>query len=174
MMKFAKGTDKVLTIIYTVFSVLLIATFILLLIYAGGLMNNAGGSIIKAGSYSPDDYTAGYRFMGHLFYGGLSFTASVVLYIIAIYAAFFALPLIIITIFAYVGMALYKKTHNPKHIKRNLIVKIVYTAIWTILALIMTINDVGFVVMFVILAVVLSILFAALYGMTNHEYFSEY
>ena len=47
MMKFAKGTDKVLTIIYTVFSVLLIATFILLLIYAGGLMNNAGGSIIK-------------------------------------------------------------------------------------------------------------------------------
>ena len=167
-MKFAKGTDKVLTIIYTVFSVLLIATFILL------LMNNAGGSIIKAGSYSPDDYTAGYRFMGHLFYGGLSFTASVVLYIIAIYAAFFALPLIIITIFAYVGMALYKKTQNPKHIKRNLIVKIVYTAIWTILALIMTINDVGFVVMFVILAVVLSILFAALYGMTNHEYFSEY
>ena len=57
MMKFAKGTDKVLTIIYTVFSVLLIATFILLLIYAGGLMNNAGGSIIKAGSYSPDDYS---------------------------------------------------------------------------------------------------------------------
>ena len=159
-MKFAKGTDKVLTIIYTVFSVLLIATFILLLIYAGGLMNNAGGSIIKAGSYSPDDYTAGYRFMGHLFYGGLSFTASVFLYIIAIYAALFALPLIIITIFAYVGMALYKKTQNPKHIKRNLII--------------MTINDVGFVVMFVILAVVLSILFAALYGMTNHEYFSEY
>ena len=112
MMKFAKGTDKVLTIIYTVFSVLLIATFILLLIYAGGLMNNAGGSIIKAGSYSPDDYTAGYRFMGHLFYGGLSFTASVFLYIIAIYAALFALPLIIITIFAYVGMALYKKTHT--------------------------------------------------------------
>ena len=178
MMKFAKRTDKVLTIIYTVISVLLIATFILLLIYAGGLMNNAGGSIIKAGSYSPDDYTAGYRFMGHLFYGGLSFTASVFLsvflYIIAIYAALFALPLIIITIFAYFGMALYKKTQNPKHIKRNLIVKIVYTAIWTILALIMTINDVGFVVMFVILALVLSLLFSALYGMTNHEYFSEY
>ncbi len=173
MMKFAKRTDKVLTIIYTVISVLLIATFILLLIYAGGLMNNAGGSI-KTSSYSPDDYTAGYRFMGHLFYGGLSFTASVFLYIIAIYAALFALPLIIITIFAYVGMALYKKTQNPKHIKRNLIVKIVYTAIWTILALIMTINDVGFVVMFVIMALVLSLLFGALYGMTNHEYFSEY
>ena len=43
-----------------------------------------------------------------------------------------------------------------------------------ILALIMTINDVGFVVMFVILALVLSLLFGALYGMTNHEYFSEY
>lgn len=173
MMKFAKRTDKVLTIIYTIISVLLIATFILLFIYAGGLMNNAGGSI-KTSSYSPDDYTARYRFIGSLFYGGLYFTASVFLYIIAIYAALFALPLIIITIFAYVGMALYKKTQNPKHIKRNLIVKIVYTAIWTILALIMTINDVGFVVMFVILAVVLSLLFSALYGMTNHEYFSEY
>ena len=79
MMKFAKETDKVLTIIYTVFSVLLIATFILLLIYAGGLMNNAGGSINKTGSYLPDDYTAGYRFMGYLFYGGLYFTASVFL-----------------------------------------------------------------------------------------------
>lgn len=173
MMKFAKRTDKVLTIIYTVISVLLIATFILLLIYAGGLMNNAGGSI-KTSSYSPDDYTARYRFIGSLFYGGLYFTASVFLYIIAIYAALFALPLIIITIFAYVGMTLYKKTQNPKHIKRNLIVKIVYTAIWTILALIMTINDVGFVVIFVILAVVLSLLFSALYSMTNHEYFSEY
>lgn len=173
MMKFAKRTDKVLTIIYTVISVLLIATFILLLIYAGGLMNNAGGSI-KTSSYSPDDITAGYRFIGSLFYGGLYFTASVFLYIIAIYAALFALPLIIITIFAYVGMALYKKTQNQKHIKRNLIVKILYTAIWTILALILTINDVGFVVMFVILAVVLSLLFSALYGMTNHEYFSEY
>lgn len=173
MMKFAKRTDKVLTIIYTVISVLLIATFILLLIYAGGLMNNAGGSI-KTSSYSPDDYTARYRFIGSLFYGGLYFTASVFLYIIAIYAALFALPLIIITIFAYVGMTLYKKTQNPKHIKRNLIVKIVYTAIWTILALIMTINDVGFVVIFVILAVVLSLIFSALYSMTNHEYFSEY
>lgn len=173
MMKFAKRTDKVLTIIYTVISVLLIATFILLLIYAGGLMNNAGGSI-KTSSYSPDDITAGYRFIGSLFYGGLYFTASVFLYIIAIYAALFALPLIIITIFAYVGMALYKKTQNPKHIKRNLIVKILYTAIWTILALILTINDVGFVVMFVILAVVLSILFVALYDMHEHEYFAEY
>ena len=76
MMKFAKRTDKVLTIIYTVISVLLIATFILLLIYAGGLMNNAGGSI-KTSSYSPDDITAGYRFIGSLFYGGLYFTASV-------------------------------------------------------------------------------------------------
>ena len=47
MMKFAKETDKVLTIIYTVFSVLLIATFILLLIYAGGLMNNAGAVLLK-------------------------------------------------------------------------------------------------------------------------------
>ena len=41
MMKFAKGTDKVLTIIYTVFSVLLIATFILLLIYAAVLLKLA-------------------------------------------------------------------------------------------------------------------------------------
>ena len=47
MMKFAKGTDKVLTIIYTVFSVLLIATFILLLIYAGGLMTMPAAVLLK-------------------------------------------------------------------------------------------------------------------------------
>lgn len=173
MMKFAKRTDKALTIIYTVISVLLIAVFILSLISAEGLMNGAGGSL-KPDSYSPDDITAGYRFIGSLFYGVLPFTASIFLYIIALYAAFFALPLIIITVFAYVGIALYKKTQNPKHIRRNLIVKIVYTSIWAVLSLVMTIKDIGFVVIFVILAVVLSLLFAALYGMHDHEYFAEY
>jgi uncharacterized membrane protein len=173
-MKFAKGTDKVLTIIYTVISILLILAFILSLIYAGSLMNHAGSTALKTGNYSADDVTAGYQVIGNLFSGGLSFTASVFLYIIAIYAAFFALPLVIITIFAYIGMALYKKTNNPKHIRRNLIVKIIYTCIWTILALIMAVNDVGFVVIFVILAFILSLLFGALYGMSDHEYFSEY
>ena len=67
MMKFAKRTDTALTIIYTVISVLLIAVFILSLISAGGLMNGAGGSL-KTSSYSPDDITAGYRFIGSLFY----------------------------------------------------------------------------------------------------------
>ena len=169
-MKFAKGTDKVFTIMYTVISVLLILIFILSIVYAGGIMNNISKHTLINSNYSADDITAGYRAIGGIF----SFTASIVLYVIAIYTAIFALPLIIITIFAYIGMALYKKTRNPKHIRRNLIVKLIYTSIWTILSLIMTIKDIGFVVVFVSLAVVLSILFAAVYGMREHEYFSEY
>lgn len=166
-MKFAKGTDKVFTIMYTVISVLLILIFILSIVYAGGIMNNISKHTLINSNYSADDITAGYRAI-------ISFTASIVLYVIAIYTAIFALPLIIITIFAYIGMALYKKTRNPKHIRRNLIVKLIYTSIWTILSLIMTIKDIGFVVVFVSLAVVLSILFAAVYGMREHEYFAEY
>lgn len=166
-MKFAKGTDKVFTIMYTVISVLLILIFILSIVYAGGIMNNISKHTLINSNYSADDITTGYRAI-------ISFTASIVLYAIAIYTAIFALPLIIITIFAYIGMALYKKTRNPKHIRRNLIVKLIYTSIWTILSLIMTIKDIGFVVVFVSLAVVLSILFAAVYGMREHEYFAEY
>lgn len=169
-MKFAKGTDKVFTIMYTVISVLLILIFILSIVYAGGIMNNISKHTLINSNYSADDITAGYRAIGGIF----SFTASIVLYVIAIYTAIFALPLIIITIFAYIGMALYKETRNPKHIRRNLIVKLIYTSIWTILSLIMTIKDIGFVVVFVSLAVVLSILFAAVYGMREHEYFAEY
>lgn len=169
-MKFAKGTDKVFTIMYTVISVLLILIFILSIVYAGGIMNNISKHTLINSNYSADDITAGYRAIGGIF----SFTASIVLYVIAIYTAIFALPLIIITIFAYIGMALYKKPRNPKHIRRNLIVKLIYTSIWTILSLIMTIKDIGFVVVFVSLAVVLSILFAAVYGMREHEYFAEY
>ncbi len=169
-MKFAKGTDKVFTIMYTVISVLLILIFILSIVYAGGIMNNISKHTLINSNYSADDITAGYRAIVGIF----SFTASIVLYVIAIYTAIFALPLIIITIFAYIGMALYKKTRNPKHIRRNLIVKLIYTSIWTILSLIMTIKDIGFVVVFVSLAVVLSILFAAVYGMREHEYFAEY
>ena len=169
-MKFAKGTDKVFTIMYTVISVLLILIFILSIVYADGIMNNISKHTLINSNYSADDITAGYRAIGGIF----SITASIVLYVIAIYTAIFALPLIIITIFAYIGMALYKKTRNPKHIRRNLIVKLIYTSIWTILSLIMTIKDIGFVVVFVSLAVVLSILFAAVYGMREHEYFAEY
>lgn len=169
-MKFAKGTDKVFTIMYTFISVLLILIFILSIVYAGGIMNNISKHTLINSNYSADDITAGYRAIGGIF----SITASIVLYVIAIYTAIFALPLIIITIFAYIGMALYKKTRNPKHIRRNLIVKLIYTSIWTILSLIMTIKDIGFVVVFVSLAVVLSILFAAVYGMREHEYFAEY
>lgn len=169
-MKFAKGTDKVFTIMYTVISVLLILIFILSIVYADGIMNNISKHTLINSNYSADDITAGYRAIGGIF----SFTASIVLYVIAIYTAIFALPLIIITIFAYIGMALYKKNRNPKHIRRNLIVKLIYTSIWTILSLIMTIKDIGFVVVFVSLAVVLSILFAAVYGMHEHEYFAQY
>lgn len=162
-MKFAQKTDKIFTIIYTVASVLLIAISVLSLLYAGNIMNYAGNTL-NTGNYSADDITAGYRIVGQVFSGGLYFAASVFLYAIAICSALFALPLIIITAYAYVGMSLYKKTANPVHIKRNLIVKIIYTAILTILALIMTISDVGFVVILVILVLVLSLLFGALYA----------
>ena len=173
-MKFAKRTDMVMTIIYTVISILLIAAFVLSLIYANSMMNYFDAGKLNSSNYSPDDVAAGYRLLGLLFYGGFSFAASLVLYVVAIYVAIFGLPLVIITIFAYIGMALFKKTKNPKHIRRNLIVKIIYTGIWTILALIMTIKDIGFVIIFAIPAVILSILIAAVYGMREHEYFSEY
>lgn len=173
-MNFAKKTDKIFTIIYTIASVLLIALFVLSLVYASNIMNHAGNNLLSASHYSADDYTAGYRLLGNVFSSGLSFTASVFLYVIALYAAFGGLPLVIITIFAYIGMALYKKTNNPKHIRRNLIVKIIYTGIWTVIALVMTIKDIGFVVIFAIPAIILSILIAAVYGMREHEYFPEY
>ena len=67
-----------------------------------------------------------------------------------------------------------RDSNNPKHIRRNLIVKIIYTGIWTVIALIMTIKDIGFVVIFAIPAIILSILIAAVYGMREHEYFPEY
>ena len=109
--------------------------------------------------------------MVHAYVGSVSI---VLLYVLAVYAVLFGLPIVFITIFSYIRIILYKKTRNPKHIRRNLIVKLIYTSIWTILSLIMTIKDIGFVVVFVSLAVVLSILFAAVYGMREHEYFSEY
>ncbi len=109
--------------------------------------------------------------MGHAYVGSVSI---VLLYVLAIYAVIFGLPIVVITIFSYVRIILYKKTRNPKHIRRNLIVKLIYTGIWTILSLIMTIKDIGFIVVFVLLAIVLSILFAAVYGMREHEYFAEY
>lgn len=170
MMKFAKKTDKIFTIIYTIISVLSIIILVMSHIYPDKFMNNLYGSLntINYKTYSLNNL---FNLMGHAYMGSISI---VILYVLAIYAVIIGLPMAIITIFAYIRIIAYKKTQNPKHIKRNLIVKIVYTAIWTILALIMTINDVGFVVMFVILALVLSLLFSALYGMTNHEYFSEY
>ena len=101
-------------------------------------------------------------------------TSIVLLYILAVLAVIIGLPVTVITIFAYIGIILYKATNNPKHIRRNLIVKIIYTGIWTVIALIMTIKDIGFVVIFAIPAIILSILIAAVYGMREHEYFPEY
>ncbi len=169
-MKFAKKTDKVFTIIYTVISLLSIIILIVAAIYPGKFINNISGMLSPA-NYQSYNVNSLLSLMGHAYVGSVSI---VLLYVLAVYAVLFGLPIVFITIFSYIRIILYKKTRNPKHIRRNLIVKLIYTSIWTILSLIMTIKDIGFVVVFVSLAVVLSILFAAVYGMREHEYFAEY
>lgn len=169
-MKFAKKTDKVFTIIYTVISLLSIIILIVAAIYPGKFINNISGMLSPA-NYQSYNVNSLLSLMVHAYVGSVSI---VLLYVLAVYAVLFGLPIVFITIFSYIRIILYKKTRNPKHIRRNLIVKLIYTSIWTILSLIMTIKDIGFVVVFVSLAVVLSILFAAVYGMREHEYFAQY
>lgn len=169
-MKFAKKTDKVFTIIYTVLSLLSIIILIVAAIYPGKFINNISGMLSPA-NYQSYNVNSLLSLMGHAYVGSVSI---VLLYVLAVYAVLFGLPIVFITIFSYIRIILYKKNRNPKHIRRNLIVKLIYTSIWTILSLIMTIKDIGFVVVFVSFAVVLSILFAAVYGMREHEYFAQY
>lgn len=169
-MKFAKKTDKVFTIIYTVISLLSIIILIVAAMYPGKFINNISGMLSPA-NYQSYNVNSLLSLMVHAYVGSVSI---VLLYVLAVYAVLFGLPIVFITIFSYIKIILYKKTRNPKHIRRNLIVKLIYTSIWTILSLIMTIKDIGFVVVFVSFAVVLSILFAAVYGMREHEYFAQY
>lgn len=169
-MKFAKKTDKVFTIIYTVISLLSIIILIVAAIYPGKFINNISGMLSPA-NYQSYNVNSLLSLMVHAYVGSVSI---VLLYVLAVYAVLFGLPIVFITIFSYIRIILYKKNRNPKHIRRNLIVKLIYTSIWTILSLIMTIKDIGFVVVFVSLAVVLSILFAAVYGMREHKYFAQY
>ena len=156
-MKFAKKTDKVFTIIYTVISLLSIIILIVAAMYPGKFINNISGMLSPA-NYQSYNVNSLLSLMVHAYVGSVSI---VLLYVLAVYAVLFGLPIVFITIFSYIRIILYKKTRNPKHIRRNLIVKLIYTSIWTILSLIMTIKDIGFVVVFVSFAVVLSILFAA-------------
>ena len=169
-MKFAKKTDKVFTIIYTVISLLSIIILIVAAMYPGKFINNISGMLSPA-NYQSYNVNSLLSLMVHAYVGSVSI---VLLYVLAVYAVLLGLPIVFITIFSYIRIILYKKTRNPKHIRRNLIVKLIYTSIWTILSLIMTIKDIGFVVVFVSFAVVLSILFAAVYGMREHEYFAQY
>ena len=169
-MKFAKKTDKVFTIIYTVISLLSIIILIVAAMYPGKFINNISGMLSPA-NYQSYNVNSLLSLMVHAYVGSVSI---VLLYVLAVYSVLFGLPIVFITIFSYIRIILYKKTRNPKHIRRNLIVKLIYTSIWTILSLIMTIKDIGFVVVFVSFAVVLSILFAAVYGMREHEYFAQY
>lgn len=169
-MKFAKKTDKVFTIIYTVISLLSIIILIVAAMYPGKFINNISGMLSPA-NYQSYNVNSLLSLMVHAYVGSVSI---VLLYVLAVYAVLFGLAIVFITIFSYIRIILYKKTRNPKHIRRNLIVKLIYTSIWTILSLIMTIKDIGFVVVFVSFAVVLSILFAAVYGMREHEYFAQY
>lgn len=169
-MKFAKKTDKVFTIIYTVISLLSIIILIVAAMYPGKFINNISGMLSPA-NYQSYNVNSLLSLMVHAYVGSVSI---VLLYVLAVYAVLFGLPIVFITIFSYIRIILYKKNRNPKHIRRNLIVKLIYTSIWTILSLIMTIKDIGFIVVFVSFAVVLSILFAAVYGMREHEYFAQY
>lgn len=167
-MNFAKKTDLVLTIIYTVICVLLALLFVLSVVSANSVIDN---SAIDPSNYSADDITAGYRLIGHMF---ISFTAGIFLFFVAIVIGIIDFPLIIITIFAYIGIALYKRSNDSKHIKRNLIVKIVYTIIWAVFSLVLTINNTFCVVFFIAFALILALLFSALYNMREHEYFPGY
>ena len=166
-MNFARKTDKVFTIIYTIISILSIIILIMTHIYPDKFFNNLyeSFSAINNKTFSINNL---FNLIGHIYMGS---TSIVLLYILAVLAVIIGLP---VTIFAYIGIILYKATNNPKHIRRNLIVKIIYTGIWTVIALIMTIKDIGFVVIFAIPAIILSILIAAVYGMREHEYFPEY
>lgn len=166
-MNFARKTDKVFTIIYTIISILSIIILIMTHIYPDKFFNNLyeSFSAINNKTFSINNL---FNLIGHIYMGS---TSIVLLYILAV---IIGLPVTVITIFAYIGIILYKATNNPKHIRRNLIVKIIYTGIWTVIALIMTIKDIGFVVIFAIPAIILSILIAAVYGMREHEYFPEY
>lgn len=170
-MNFAKKADLVMTIIYTIICVLLTLLFILSVVSANSVIDN---SAIDPSNYSADDVTAGYRLIGHMFTSGLTFTAGIFLFFVAIIIGIIDFPLIIITIFAYIGIALYKKSNDSKHIKRNLIVKIVYTIIWTVFSLVLTINNTFYVVFFIASALILALLFSALYNMREHEYFPDY
>lgn len=169
-MNFARKTDKVFTIIYIIISILSIIILIMTHIYPDKFFNNLyeSFSAINNKTFSINNL---FNLIGHIYMGS---TSIVLLYILAVLAVIIGLPVTVITIFAYIGIILYKATNNPKHIRRNLIVKIIYTGIWTVIALIMTIKDIGFVVIFAIPAIILSILIAAVYGMREHEYFPEY
>lgn len=138
-MKFAKKTDKVFTIIYTVISLLSIIILIVAAMYPGKFINNISGMLSPA-NYQSYNVNSLLSLMVHAYVGSVSI---VLLYVLAVYAVLFGLPIVFITIFSYIRIILYKKTRNPKHIRRNLIVKLIYTSIWTILSLIMTIKGIG-------------------------------
>ena len=146
-MNFARKTDKVFTIIYTIISILSIIILIMTHIYPDKFFNNLyeSFSAINNKTFSINNL---FNLIGHIYMGS---TSIVLLYILAVLAVIIGLPVTVITIFAYIGIILYKATNNPKHIRRNLIVKIIYTRnMDNAIALIMTIKDIGFVVVFAI------------------------
>lgn len=121
-MNFARKTDKVFTIIYTIISILSIIILIMTHIYPDKFFNNLYGSFsaINNKTFSINNL---FHLIGHIYIGSSSI---VLLYILAVLAVIIGLPVTVITIFAYIGIILYKATNNPKHIRRNLIVKIIY------------------------------------------------
>lgn len=105
-MKFAKKTDKVFTIIYTVISLLSIIILIVAAMYPGKFINNISGMLSPA-NYQSYNVNSLLSLMVHAYVGSVSI---VLLYVLAVYAVLFGLPIVFITIFSYIRIILYKKT----------------------------------------------------------------
>lgn len=107
-MEFAKKTDKVFTIIYTIISILSIIILITASIYPGRFINNILG-LFSSNSYQTYNTNTLLNLMGHAYIGSFS---VIILYILSIFAVICGLPLTVITIFSYIRMIVYRKTQN--------------------------------------------------------------
>ena len=89
-MKFAKKTDKVFTIIYTVISLLSIIILIVAAMYPGKFINNISGMLSPA-NYQSYNVNSLLSLMVHAYVGSVSI---VLLYVLAVYALDYQLCLL--------------------------------------------------------------------------------
>ena len=94
-MNFARKTDKVFTIIYTIISILSIIILIMTHIYPDKFFNNLyeSFSAINNKTFSINNL---FNLIGHIYMGSSSI---VLLYILAVLAVIIGLPFTVITIF---------------------------------------------------------------------------